>query len=150
MRFERAGSVVGVALYCLVAASAAVYAVLLVPLRVGTVLAPVSVVLGVVTNVALPVLTGRLADHAAAAAAPVGAWFLTVVLLAGSRPEGDVLLPGSGSLVYVFYALVGFGLLAGVLTVGGMENRRRPRRLRAGGSGQPSVPAGAPRPEPPR
>ncbi|MEP6852506.1 MAG: hypothetical protein ABJA87_07610 [bacterium] len=117
MRPGRLLGAAAVVLLCLLAVAAAVYEVLLVPLRIGTVLIPVSVLLAAGGNVALARSARAVADHVLAAAAPVAVWFLAVAVLAGSRPEGDVLLPGSGTLVYVFYAVVLAGLVAGVATI---------------------------------
>jgi hypothetical protein len=123
-------AVAGVVLFAAIALLAAVIEVVLVPVRIGTAVIPVAVLLAALSNVALPLMTRRIVDNALVSALPVGAWLVATVLLAGSRPEGDVLIPGTAPLEYVFYAMVLVGLVCGMTTVVRSENRRLP------GSGQ--------------
>ncbi len=120
-------AVAGVVLFMIVAALAALLAVMFVPVRLGTIVFPVSVVFAALTNVVLPTMSRRLVDSLAAGIAPVVAWFVTVFLLAQARPEGDVLLPGKGALSYVAYAVMIVGALAGGITVFRTESRRTNR-----------------------
>lgn len=90
--------------------------VLLVPSRVGQTLVPIAPVLAVLSNVALPAVSRGLTDTVLSAVPPVAGWLVTTFLLASSTPEGDVLLP-AGSEAYISYSLLGFGTLAGVLTL---------------------------------
>lgn len=115
---SRALSAVGIVAVCLVAVLAAGLELLLVPLRVGTVMAPVSVLCAVVGNVAL-VRAGRVFVRSTGAlVAPFVAWLVPVVGLAmTSRPEGDVLIPGGGGEQWVFYAMLLAGGAAGLVTV---------------------------------
>ena len=92
---------------------------LYIPLYAGAVLVPVSVVLAVLTNIALPRLARTLVPHTAAAAVPFVLW-LAVVVVFGlvARPEGDVVLPGSpATLQLVIYGVVLGGAIAGVATL---------------------------------
>ena len=135
----------GVTLFVVYGVLAAIVTVLLVPLRIGTTLAPLSILLALATNVALPALMRRLVRSTAAAIAPVLAWFITLAVLAGSRPEGDVLIPGASSyrsLAYVFYAVALVGLIAAAVTIARTDPRRRAHRNR-------TRPAFTERPAPP-
>lgn len=86
----------------------------LVPLRVGTVPLPVSVVLAVVGNVALTRLMWRASLHRAVAGVPVVVWLVAVLVLAAKRQEGDLVVPGTGmGLAFLF-----LGTIAGAFAVG--------------------------------
>ncbi|HEX2903634.1 MAG TPA: hypothetical protein VHO01_09285 [Jatrophihabitans sp.] len=96
---------------------AAVFTVLLVPLRVGATLLPVAPVLAVLTGVGLPALSRGLTDTLPSALPPalgqvVGTWVLGM-----GRPEGDVLLP-AGSTAGVSYSVLILGTLLPLFTVG--------------------------------
>jgi hypothetical protein len=92
---------------------------LLVPLYVGSLIAPVAVVLALASNVALPWLANTLVQSAPARLAPFLTWLIVMVgfgVLA--RPEGDVILPGSPSdVVWVTYAALLGGALVGTVTM---------------------------------
>ena len=110
-------AVLSVALFCALGVLTAVIEVLLVPLRMGGTIFPVTVLLAVVGNAVLPVLSRAVVDVPAAAVSPVALWVVTVVLLSQSRPEGDLLLPAIDPLIQVTYVLLGagaVGALAGV------------------------------------
>ena len=110
--------VAGVVLLCLCAVLAAVLELLLVPLRAGTVLVPVSVLFAVVGNVAFPRLARAFGDRAGLLAAPFVAWLAPIVLLALTvRPEGDVLIPGGGADQWVYYGSLLAGGVAGLVTI---------------------------------
>ena len=78
------------------AVEAAVLEVFYVPLRAGRVVLPVSVVAAVVLNVALPRLMYAATRSRGATVAPAALWLVVVVGLSLGRPEGDVVLPGTG------------------------------------------------------
>ena len=112
-------------LFCAIAVLSAVIEVLLVPLRVGTVILPITVPLAVATNVLLPLMCRRIVDTSIAAALAPIAWVVTVFVLASGRPEGDVLLPGGNGVEgNLGYALLLLGIFAGVITVVVSETRR--------------------------
>ncbi|MCW2525237.1 MAG: hypothetical protein JWM76_97 [Pseudonocardiales bacterium] len=139
---------VGLLLYTLLAILAAAATVLMIPLRIASVLVPVSIAFAVAANVVLPLLVRQLVQRSLAAALPVAAWFLTLAVMAGSRPEGDVLVPGGkayASLTYVFYAVAIVGIGAGVITVVRSEPRRTIRVIAPAGIPRKST---APRVEP--
>jgi hypothetical protein len=130
----------GYLLYAAAGAMSAVNEVLLVPSRIGQTLIPLAPVLAVLSNVALPAISRGLTDTALSAAPPVAGWLVTTFLLASATPEGDVLLP-AGDTAYISYSLLGFGTLAGVLTLwrasrpGPWTGRRISSRLARPGSG---------------
>jgi len=131
----------GYLLFAVAGAMTAAIEVLLVPSRIGQTLVPLAPALAVLSNVALPTLSRGLTDTRASAVPPYAGWLVATLVLAGARPEGDVLLP-AGDAAYISYSLLGLGTLAGAVTVA-RANRRRTglrrvssRRERAGsGSG---------------
>lgn len=72
----------------------AVIEVLLLPVHVGTVAVPVGALAALVTNPVLVAAAGERTTRTSVAAAPLGAWVLTVLATATSGPGGDVLLLG--------------------------------------------------------
>ena len=109
----------GVVLMCGCAVLAALITLFLVPLRVGTVIAPVAVLLALAVNVALPRLARALVESTAATLLPFACWLIVVVLVGVmTRPEGDVVLPGGGGgQEFVAYGVLLGGALAGTVTV---------------------------------
>ncbi|MDQ1739921.1 MAG: hypothetical protein QOE53_1573 [Pseudonocardiales bacterium] len=130
----------GYLLFAVAGAMTAVIEVLLVPSRIGQTLIPLAPVLAVLSNVALPAISRGLTDTMLSAVPPVAGWVVTTFLLASATPEGDVLLP-AGDTAYVSYSLLGFGTLAGMLTLwrasrpGPWTGRRISSRLARSGSG---------------
>ncbi|TFV68269.1 UNVERIFIED_ORG: hypothetical protein E4P37_00870 [Bacillus sp. AZ43] len=88
------------------------------PLRVGGVLLPVSVVAAVVGNLVLPALALRVSGSRLIAVLPVLGWI--VVALAGMvrRPEGDLVVNGVGALGVVGLVFLALGVTAGAFSVG--------------------------------
>jgi hypothetical protein len=125
----------GLFIYGVLGVLTALYEVMFVPIRMGTVLVPVAVVLAVGTNIVLPYLSHRLTGSVAGALPPVIAWIVSVGALSSTRPEGDVLLPGGGGVQFVSYGVLLGGLLAGLLTValiaGSASSGERSRARRA-------------------
>jgi hypothetical protein len=120
----------GVTLLALSGALAALLETLLVPLYVGSVIVPVSILLAVLSNVALPRLARSLVPRTAAAFAPFLAWLIVVIGFGVfTRPEGDVVLPGSPTgAELVTYGLLGAGVIAGTATVVGLAPHPASRR----------------------
>lgn len=67
----------------------------LVPLRVDAVIAPVSIALALGGNFAAGLLVGTTAGSRLVAALPGLGWFAVVLVFASSRPEGDLVVPGT-------------------------------------------------------
>jgi hypothetical protein len=113
------GDWLGVALVALCGALAAVIEALLVPLYIGSVVAPIAAVLAVASNVALPRLARGLVPSTPAAIAPFLTWLIVMIGFGVlTRPEGDVILPGSpAGAEYVTYAVLLGGALAGTVTI---------------------------------
>lgn len=109
----------GVVLVTLSGALSAFIETLLVPLYVGSVIAPVSVVLALVGNVGLPRMAHVLVPRTAVALLPFLGWLAVIVGFGVlTRPEGDVILPGSPTAAeFVTYALLGVGVIAGTATI---------------------------------
>jgi hypothetical protein len=110
---------VGVTVVTLCGALAGLLETLLVPLYVGAVVLPISVVFALATNVAFPRMARSFVPSTFAALAPFFAW-LAVAFFFGSvaRPEGDVILATSPhALEFVTYGLLLGGALAGTATV---------------------------------
>jgi hypothetical protein len=100
------------------AALSAMLAALLVPLRWGTVIVPVSVLIAVASTAGLILLAWRAVRSIALAAIPFAIWVVTVLVFSQARPEGDVLLPGGQTgVVYVVYATMLGGFVAGLVTI---------------------------------
>jgi Family of unknown function (DUF6113) len=108
------------------AALSAMLAALLVPLRWGTVIVPVSVLIAVASTAGLIVLAWRAVRSVALAAIPFAIWVVTVLVLSQARPEGDVVLPGGQTgVVYVVYATMLGGFVAGLATIFILSSSRR-------------------------
>jgi hypothetical protein len=112
----------GYLLFAVAGALCAAIEVLLVPSRLGQTLIPLAPALAVISNVALPAISRGLTDTRLSAVPPVLGWLLVTFVLASSTPEQDVLLP-AGRESYISYSLLGFGTLAGLVTVA-MAGRR--------------------------
>ena len=107
------------------AALSAMLAALLVPLRWGTVIVPVSVLIAVASTVGLILLAWRAVRSVALSTIPFAIWVVTVLVLSQARPEGDVLLPGGQTgVVNVVYATMLGGFVAGLVTIFILSSRR--------------------------
>ena len=106
----------GYLLFAAAGAMSAVIEVLLVPSRIGQTLIPLAPALAVLSNIALPAISRGLTDTMLSAVPPVAGWLVTTFVLASATPEGDVLLP-AGDEAYISYSLLGFGTLAGLVTL---------------------------------
>jgi hypothetical protein len=122
-------AIVGGAVVAIVAAAwLAVVEVFWLPLRVAGVLVPVSVVAAVVGNLLLVDLAVRLTGSRLAAALPALTWATIVVAAMDRRPEGDLLLTGSGALGTVDLAFLLLGMAAAAIAVGRALATRTPGR----------------------
>ena len=118
----------GAATTVVAAAWLALVEVFWLPLRVGGVLVPVSVVAAVVGNLLLVGLALRLTGSRLVAALPALTWAVVVVAAMIRRPEGDLVLTGRGALGMVNLAFLLLGVTAAAFAVGralGSPPRRR-------------------------
>ena len=102
----------------LVAAWLALAEVFWLPLRVGGVLVPVSVVVAVVGNLLLPTAALRLSGSRLVAVLAVVPWLVVAVAAMVRRPEGDLVMSGSEALGAVNLAFLMLGVLAAAFSVG--------------------------------
>ena len=131
---HRWATVVGLGFVCASAILAGALELMLVPLYSGSALVPVTVLFAIAGNIVLPLLGRSLAATTGAALAPFAAWLLVVVVIGlFPRSEGDVILPGGGSVQWVGYGVVLGGVAAGVATVA-MVSGRPPRAPAAPGA----------------
>jgi hypothetical protein len=107
-RWALAGRVAGGVLVSLVSVWLAFLECFLVPLRAGTVVIPVAVVLALAGNAVLPRLAVAAAGRKAAALLPPVLWLAVVFVFAAPRPEGDLIVPGTWSgLAFLFLGAIG-------------------------------------------
>lgn len=115
---NRALNILGILACALGAVLAATITTLLTPLYWGGQVVPLAILLAVVANVVFPLLVRWLGLSPLAAAVPFALWLITVLVLASSRPEGDVLLPvGKGGQQAVTYGMLLGGAVAGGVTI---------------------------------
>jgi hypothetical protein len=88
------------------------------PLRVGGVLVPVSIVVAVVGNLLLPTAALRLSGSRLVAVLAVVPWLVVAVAAMVRRPEGDLVMSGSEALGAVNLAFLMLGVLAAAFSVG--------------------------------
>jgi hypothetical protein len=114
----------------------AVVEVLWLPLRVGGFLVPLSVVAAVVGNLLLVATAFRLSRSRAVAVLPAVAWLVVALAATRRRPEGDLLITGTGHLGYVGLAFLLLGVVAAAFAVGRVL--ATPRRVPAQEGSGPS------------
>jgi len=101
-----------------VAAWLALAEVFWLPLRVGGVLVPVSIVVAVVGNLLLPTAALRLSGSRLVAVLAVVPWLVVAVAAMVRRPEGDLVMSGSEALGVVNLTFLMLGVLAAAFSVG--------------------------------
>jgi hypothetical protein len=106
------------------------------PLRVGGVLVPVSVAAAVAGNLLVVGTAYRRSRSRVVAVLPALAWLVVALGATRRRPEGDLVIVGSGALGYVGLAFLLLGVVAAAFAVGRvLSGPRRPRgQDRAGAS----------------
>jgi hypothetical protein len=124
-----AWAVLGIAL----AACLTVVEGLWLPLRVGGFLVPVSVAAAVVGNLLLVDLALRWTASRGVAVLPALTWVVVAGAATMRRPEGDLLIIGSGGLGAVGLAFLLLGTLAAAVAVGRVLSR--PARTGSGSGG---------------
>jgi hypothetical protein len=112
---ERVAAGIGVAV---VAVWLALVEVFWLPLRVGGVLVPLSVVAAVVANLLLPGLALRLSGSRLVAALTGVVWLVVAVGGMIRRPEGDLIITGGGATGAVNLAFLLLGVLTAAFAVG--------------------------------
>lgn len=138
---NRALTVLGLVACVLGAVLAATITTLLTPLYWGGQIVPLAILLALVANVVFPLLVRELGLSPLAAALPFGLWLITVLVLASSRPEGDILLPGGkGGQQAVTYGMLLAGALAGGVTLARMTIRTVPPASDDSDEPRPSAP----------
>jgi hypothetical protein len=102
------------------------------PLRIGGVLVPVSVVAAVAGNLMLVAGAFRVSRSRVVAVLPAAVWIVLVLLASQQRAEGDLLIIGGGAAGYVNLAFLGCGVVAAAFAVSRVvagPRRRRPRQV---------------------
>lgn len=127
--------VLGGLLVLLLAVACAVVEVFYLPLRVGSVPVPASVVAAAVGNVAFTRLMFAVTGSILVALLPAAAWLGVIGRAAISRPEGDLLITDGGTSTgsaLINLAFLLFGVLAPAYAVGRL--RRPVRTVRTQGT----------------
>lgn len=100
------------------------------PLRLGPVLVPVSVLAAVVGNLLLVDGAYRLSRSRVVAVLPALVWMVVALAASSPRPEGDLVLTGGTGGAFdgtaaVNLAFLGLGVCAAAFAVGRVLSRRR-------------------------
>jgi hypothetical protein len=88
------------------------------PLRVGPVLVPVSILVAVVGNLLLPGAALRRSRSRVVAVVPGAVWLVVVIGAMMRRPEGDLVIIGTGADGTVNLAFLLLGVLAAAVAIG--------------------------------
>ncbi|MGY1811099.1 hypothetical protein ACI8AF_27340 [Blastococcus sp. SYSU D00669] len=97
------------------------------PLRVGGVLVPVSLVAAVVGNLLLVAAAHRLSGSRVVAVLPALVWGTVALAAAQRRPEGDLVLTGGGALGVLNLLFLLAGVVAAAFAVGRVLTMPPPR-----------------------
>jgi hypothetical protein len=123
----RAARVGGGVLVLVLSVWIALVEVFWLPLRIGLVLVPISVVVAVVANLLLPRFALYLSGSRLVAGLTGVAWLVVVVAAMIRRPEGDLVITGGGTTGVVNLAFLLLGVLAAAFAVGrALAGPRRP------------------------
>jgi hypothetical protein len=126
----------------LVSAWLALVEVFWLPLRIGGLLVPLSIVGAVVGNLMLVSAAHRLSGSRVVALLPAAVWLLVAVFAMMRRPEGDLVITGGGATGVINLAFLVLGVTAAAFGVGRALAGPRPVRLREAPAGSGS--GGAP------
>jgi hypothetical protein len=129
---RRASPVVWAAVFVVLSAWLALVEVFWLPLRIGLVPVPVSVLAAVVGNLLLVGGAHRLSGSRVVAVLPAVVWLTVAVAASIRRPEGDLILTGGGAAGVVNLAFLLLGVLAAAVAVGRVL--AAPRRVRPTGA----------------
>lgn len=115
----RTAAVVGWAVLAVAAGAwLALVEVFWLPLRIGVVPIPLSVLAAVAGNLLLVRLAHRLSGSRAVAVLPALVWLVVALAAMVRRPEGDLVLVGSGVTGTVGFAFLLCGVIAAAFSVG--------------------------------
>ena len=115
----RAAATVGSAVLVVVAAAwLALVEVFWLPLKAGVVPVPLSVLAAVAGNLLLVRLAHRLSGSRVVAVLPAVVWLVVALAAMVRRPEGDLVLAGSGATGTVGLAFLLLGVLAAAFAAG--------------------------------
>ncbi len=103
-----------------VAAWLALVEVFWLPLRVGGVPVPLSVLAAVAGNIALVRLAHRMSGSRTVGVLPAVVWLVVALAAMVRRPEGDLVLIGTGATGVVGVAFLGAGVVAAAFAAGRM------------------------------
>jgi hypothetical protein len=109
------------------------------PLRVGGVLVPLSLMAAVTGNLLLPGLLLRSSGSRLVAVLPGVVWLVVVLAAMMRRPEGDLVITGTGVTGMLNLVFLLLGVLAAAVAVG---------RILGTPAHRPVSPAAAPTPDP--
>src|SRR6478672_12950303 len=123
---SRTRLVAGGVLVLVLALWMAVVEVFWLPLRIGGVLVPLSVVAAVAANLLMPRLGLRLSGSRLVAGLTGVAWLVVVVAGMIRRPEGDLIITGGGATGVVNLGFLLCGVLAAAFAVGRALGGPRP------------------------
>ena len=125
---RRPGTTLGLAVAAVVVSGwLALVEVFWLPLRVGGVLVPVSIIAAVVGNLLLVTLAHRLSGSRLVAVLPAAVWLTISLAATMRRPEGDLVLVGGGAAGAVNLAFLLLGVVSAALAVGRtLAGRRAP------------------------
>ncbi len=136
MRLVRALDLAGWGVTVVIAAAwLALVEVFWLPLRVGGVLVPISIVAAVAGNLLLTGLALRWSGSRVVAVLPGVTWGVVAVAAMSRRPEGDLVLTGNGAVGVVNLAFLLFGVLAAAVAIGRVLGGPAVRHGETGGSG---------------
>jgi hypothetical protein len=102
----------------LVALWLAVVEVFWLPLRIGGLLVPLSVVAAVTANLVLPEAARRLSGSRLIGILPAVVWLAVAIAAMSRRAEGDLVITGGGATGTINLAFLLLGVLAASLAVG--------------------------------
>jgi hypothetical protein len=141
---RRSETVAWGAVAVLVAGWLALVEVFWLPLRIGGVLVPLSVLAAVVGNLLLVGAAHRLSGSRVVAVLPALVWLVVAIAAMNQRPEGDLVMTGGGVTGTINLGFLLLGVTAAAFGVGRALAGPRRRPLAAGPDGAtPSAPAGS-------
>jgi hypothetical protein len=128
----------------LVAGWLALVEVFWLPLRIGGVLVPLSVLAAVVGNLMLTAAAHRVSGSRVVAVLPAVVWLVVAVAAMIRRPEGDLVLTGGGATGTVNLLFLLLGVTAAAFGVGrALAGPRRGPAARVPDVATPTAPAGS-------